>query len=288
MIIGAVVLNYNCSELSINVATSMASYNLFDKIILVDNNSNDQEKKKLRSSTLAEKISIIYNEKNAGYAAGNNIGLRELIKSYSCDICFIVNPDIIVSEETCKNISEFLYNNQEYGVVSAIRTDINHKYTQRQYWGLPNYYDCIKECFLLYRKKQGEKQIYEISTKNQYIEVDVIPGSFLGISSQALSDIEYLDEGTFLYNEENCLAQKMKNYKYKEALLTKVQYIHNHIKPNAKTNSFSVFKRGYGSKKHYIQTYILPNVSFVKKIVLMLLYKWCYFERWFVCLLTRK
>lgn len=41
--IGAVILNYNDSERACNLACLLAGYSIIDKVIVVDNDSNDQE-----------------------------------------------------------------------------------------------------------------------------------------------------------------------------------------------------------------------------------------------------
>lgn len=288
ILVGAVILNYNSSTLSIKTANILNKYSCFDKIVIVDNCSSEEQVSILKAATLGIKIKRIFNNRNCGYAAGNNLGLKSLVNIYNCDVCFIVNPDVIVLEETCIKIVTYLRTHKEYGVISSIRTDINGNFSQRQFWNLPSYSECMKECFWSYRKKIQKNDIYCIDSNDECIDVDVIPGSFMAISAEALKNVNYLDESTFLYNEENCLAQRMKKSGYKEGILCDVSYIHNHIKPNKITDSFVVFKRGYDSKKAYITNYIIPELNVFQKVLLLCCYKFCYLERLCIYKFTRR
>lgn len=71
-----------------------------------------------------------------------------------------------------------------------------------------------------------------VSNKVDYtkdiMEVETVPGSFWGIRSTILKEVGFLDENVFLFYEENILGVKLMKLGYKEGILTKYSYLHNH------------------------------------------------------------
>jgi GT2 family glycosyltransferase len=85
----------------------------------------------------------------------------------------------------------------------------------------------IKRGFIKYRKR-SQSQLQVLPEKCAY--VDVVHGSLLLIKVKALLKINYLDEGTFLYGEENILAIRIKNAGYREMIDLEHFFHHNHAK----------------------------------------------------------
>ena len=94
---GAVILNYNSANDSIRLANILVNFKSIKKVIIVDNASTDNSRIQL-NQVVNSKIKIILNNRNSGYNAGNNIGLKELVEKDSLEICFIINPDVSLSE----------------------------------------------------------------------------------------------------------------------------------------------------------------------------------------------
>ena len=57
--------------------------------------------------------------------------------------------------------------------------------------------------------------------------VDVVSGCFFMVDSEALEKVDYFDETTFLYYEEQILSKKMKNINKKECIDNRVKIIHD-------------------------------------------------------------
>jgi GT2 family glycosyltransferase len=83
MIIGFVFTNYNNSQLSINAVESILK-NQGDckcSIVIVDNNSTEEEQKILaESDVVLRNCIIIWNSKNVGYFNGLNVGIDALLE----------------------------------------------------------------------------------------------------------------------------------------------------------------------------------------------------------------
>ena len=256
-----IILNYNSWQQVKELCKKIRDNKNLNKIFIVDNASSDDSLNQL-AGICSDKVCLIQNKVNKGYAAGNNVGIRESLKE-ECAVGFICNPDVIVEEDIFDNITAFLNNNNEYALAACLRTDIDGKYNQRQYWHLPSYKDEILECFMLVGRKQKKKRVYYVDREQvgDVCDVDVLPGSFFGFYKENLSTIGLFDERTFLWYEENILAARLKN-KYKSALLTTGIYIHNH-KISSTTEKFSRLKRvkiSIKSRTVYLKYYLKCSV----------------------------
>lgn len=262
---GIVILNYNSYNLTCELVKKCLTINVIDKIVLVDNNSKDNFDNFVIEQN-NDKIKYIKNNNNTGYAAGNNIGLRYLYE-LGYEYAFIANPDVEFNKETIENISDFLANNKGYGVVSSVRTQNGQKNTG-QFWTIPTYMEALLESVFIGRKfqnKYNQKKSNSIcnDTNKDYIDVEVVGGAFFGCNLSIMNEIDYLDEGTFLWYEENILGFKLRQNGYKEAILMNCSYEHNHKK---KGHGNLMHKTFINSKKFYCYNYL--KIGFFKKVVL--------------------
>lgn len=249
---GIVILNYNTPELTIALTKRCNDMRAFDYVIVVDNNSNHSciSYLKCAQSEFGQQVIFIYNDTNCGYARGNNIGLKKLIE-LECDICFVTNPDSEFTENVIERMLYFFNNNKDYGVLTTCRIPEKVGNKIRQYWSFPTKTELLLENFYLYNKLHKSKnEIYSVVPTCNIKEIGVAPGAFFGIRASLLKDINYLDENTFLYFEENCLAAKIKNTSYKIGLVSDVFY----VCLDRKKNSTAVIQLSTFSRKCYIKS----------------------------------
>ncbi len=232
---GAVILNYNSSKNSIRLASLLKTFQSLKKVIIVDNASTDDSITWLNQFK-SSKIKIILNEKNFGYNAGNNIGLKELVEKDNLEICFIINPDVLLSEETIIEVLKIFEHHEEYAVLSTIH-DGPGVLQEWQWFDPKNWSVNILDAFVItrfiQRKIRGkslgqEKTLEEARALQNLSEVYGVMGAFLGIRSDVLKEIDYFDEDVFLYWEEIILAEQIKALRKKIGLLNQVKFEHLH------------------------------------------------------------
>ncbi|MCH4013378.1 MAG: glycosyltransferase [Solobacterium sp.] len=272
---GIVILNYNSYLLTCNLVKKLVDFNKVGKIVIVDNNSNDDFSEFIKSMN-CKKLIYIKSKKNSGYAAGNNIGLRYLY-NHGYEYAFIANPDVEFAENTTDQIYNFLLKNDNYAVASCKRT-IGKNGRTGQFWNLPNYWDCLIESVYSGRKWLDSKyknnfDIVWSDTTSLYYDVEVVGGAFFGCNLNAINEIGYLNEHTFLWYEENILAFNLKKNGYKESLLLKCSYEHNHIRKRHGNNKHGIYLH---SKRVYCYECLRINIA--KKMLLSIFDFIGYFE----------
>lgn len=268
--IGIVILNYNSSKLILKLLKDLEDIKEVKKIIIVDNNSQDDSVETLRK-IINEKIILIENDENRGYSAGNNIGIKYLIKNFrEIEYITILNPDIEISNKNIFIIlKSFLEKNKEAGIIAPLMF-LNGKYQKNlSSWKVPEKFDNLFNCLGI------TKKIENIFQRKK--EKNVIPGSFLFFKKETIKNINYLDEGTFLYYEENILAQKLKKIKKKMLVVSNINYNHVHSSERKKLknklfhnniyfNSMIYYEKKYNQKYSKITIPIIKILFLIRKI----------------------
>lgn len=267
--VGIVILNYGTPKETCDLVLKIKDYKKLNRIVIVDNPCGDNSASlisKFINKLHNEKISLIISKENGGYAKGNNIGLRQLVEIEKCDICFIANPDISFEESDFEEILKVFNKYKEYGVLTCKRI-VSDGSKLRQYWKLPSYGDILSDKFFLLRKIHKKTEVYTINSKTEVIDTQIAPGAFWGVRSDLLISVNFLDENTFLFYEENCFAKRIEKTRVKIGLVTKAQYCvlagkasTEEMKRNGKMMKFL-----HDSQRHYVIEYL--NIHGVKLFI---------------------
>ncbi len=253
---GFVILNYNDCESVEVLVSSIREKGIDDRICIVDNCSTDDSYRRLCGMQL-DSIDVISSGRNGGYAFGNNVGCRYLIKKYHVDVVFIANPDVEFDADTIRDIKKTLSEKQQYAVMSAVMHDGKDTISDRAYIFLPSYFQNLFLCFPIYNLIYRMTHRCIIDFSHKIIDVDAVQGSFFAVRATVLEDIGYLDEGTFLFYEEMCLAMRIRAFdsRLKTGILTDQFYIHNSENAKNKKNKKDVMKkyRIYMDSKIYFE-----------------------------------
>lgn len=246
---GIVVLNYNDADETIDFVKKINSFNATDYICVVDNGSTDDSLKQLKK---LKKIHLIALENNLGYAAGNNAGLKYLYEQ-ECDNYIIANPDIIVDKANFIDFIAHMNSNNSYQIFGPTIEEqgkINHGWKQRTIsYDIHDNYPIINRIFK-HRNKYSKSHY-----KGAITPVDCISGCFFGIKKAVIDKIGFLDEGTFLYYEEDILCTKARSNGLQVCVLNKVRVIHNHsVTINKNINHYRKLRILKDSQMYYHQT----------------------------------
>ncbi len=276
-----IVLNYNKYEDTIQCVRQLLISQKTVYVVIVDNAStNDSYDILVTEFGREENVSVIRNQINAGYAAGNNFGFRYALEKYP-DINYvaIMNPDTLVTEanifvKMMKKAS--LY--EDVAVISPVLLSHGVYDVYHSYWDIPSYSEMIKRGFIKYRKRK-QSPLIVLPEKCAY--VDVVHGSLLLIKVEVLRKIDFLDEGTFLYGEENILALRLRQAGYREMIDLEHFFQHNHAKKGKATSlkaklfvpNEALKSREYTCRKYYNKRgYLLKVFKVLNNIILTVSY----------------
>ena len=257
--ISCIILNYNDAPTTLNLLECIKDYSILDFIVVVDNCSTDGSWEKLQCYK-NEKIHVIKAEKNGGYGAGNNVGLRYSSEILSADYSIIANPDVLFSEECIYKFLQTFQEDSSVAVVSAKQS--NSSDCAWKNCSTLQYILATSLFFEVWLKIRSYSSTYFKGKSS--VPVFAVPGSLLMVDLKKMLQYGMYDENFFLYYEEPVLAQKFAEAGLKTILRLDCSYIHNHHVSISKTyhrwsqqhavllKSAELFLRKY-KKANYLQ-----------------------------------
>ncbi|MDD8018328.1 MAG: glycosyltransferase family 2 protein [Bacteroidota bacterium] len=115
--VAAVVLNWNQVDETIECVKSLLESSHPDlKIVIVDNASSDDSVEVLAKTFPL--IPLIQNSRNAGYAGGNNLGIKWAI-DHDAEYVLVLNNDVTVDKQLVKELLATVKKNDRVGIVTS-------------------------------------------------------------------------------------------------------------------------------------------------------------------------
>ena len=277
---GLVIIHYNDLASITNLINNVLNYRVLDKIVIVDNNSHEEIKKEL-TKLESNKVKIIENKENKGFAAAINIGCRYLIDEFGKCNLIISNSDIIVNNESdIRKLIKYL-SDKNVGLVAP--TVIENNNLNRGWKNPSPFIDSLMNLVIIHRFIRKKFVFYNADYyTGNFSLVDVVSGCFFLIKSNVLEDIGYLDEGTFLYYEENILAKQIHKNNLNILLANDVSIIHNHSvsidKNLKKIQKLKLQKRSQlyfhikYNNANIFEKFMLKLTALVSRIILTIVY----------------
>lgn len=201
-----VILNYKTSQLTLDLIDSLKRINYHQFSIMVIDNASPDDSAQILSEYADVKGYIFYaNHINAGYATGNNIGIRYAIQ-HKYRYTWILNSDVLLLDlNVLKIMVERAERDSQIGVVGPliISQDGN---AVGPYIHRPTFWRCTLGIFSDKRNRM----------KNVYIPRVVyrVYGCCMLLRNEAMEKCDCMDERTFLYGEEDILAERLLEYGY--------------------------------------------------------------------------
>jgi GT2 family glycosyltransferase len=157
-----------------------------------------------------KKLILIKNEKNYGFAEGNNIAIRYAMNFLKPEYILLLNNDTIVDKNFLNKMVEIGERDNSNGIVGP-------KIYFYDYKGTPNVISFTGADLIIWKANEiryGFKQQDEGQFNNE-MEVDKIEGSCMLIKTKLLDEIGLLDSDFFAYWEETdlCYRASRKGYK---------------------------------------------------------------------------
>lgn len=256
MKISAIILNYNSSEDCNKCIEYLKKQKIIQvEIIVVDNNSSNEDLLKIKDICNTKSCTFIQNDKNNGYSAGNNIGLKYSYEN-GYEFSLIINPDVEIIDEfyLYKLIEQPLKNKN---IVLAASDIINLKNVHENPMYESNFLNELLSPFYKAKKPSYKKDSFS----------QKLSGCCFLIRLDFLKQINYLDENVFMYCEESILLSQIKRSNKLTFYNSSICAIHAHDF-SKKGNRVKSLERYYLSREYYLKTY--SNYSNIQIFILIL------------------
>ena len=219
--IGFCILHFHAIDETVNCILSIKENIDTDnyEIVVVDNNSSNGTGEILRKKYINdEKVTIILNKENLGFARGNNVGFKYLKDKGKCNYIVMLNNDVVLKSKNIYTESIKEYKNSKFAVMGPKIYDKNNEYGQVGEF-IDNPKIVKKNIFVLYFLlllsyirmlkifiKLKKKTNSVINTNDGIRKENImLHGCFWIFSPTYVKPFDGLDGRTFLYGEEDLL-----------------------------------------------------------------------------------
>lgn len=221
----AMTLSWNRRDETLACLASLKGLSYPNKrLLLVDNGSSDGTPEAV-GSRIGD-VQIILNEKNLGFAAGCNVGLRYALKQ-GADHVFLVNNDTEVDSGALGHLTELTAPD-----VGMVAPKIYYAEAPDRVWSVGG------ECHPWTLEKIGDARgQVDNGQWNQVLERDYFVGCALLLSRRLLTDVGLFDERFFMYYEDSDLSLRARNAGFRLLLAPKAQVWHKVATSSGGTDS---------------------------------------------------
>jgi len=260
--ISVIIVNYNVKDFLEQALISLkrALKDISSQIIVVDNASIDGSVQMLKERF--PDVKLIENPENAGFSAGNNIGLDHA----DGDFIVLLNPDTVVQEDTFSRLLEFFDKTPDASAATCkilnpdgtFSIDCRHSVPSpaAAFWKLTGLSRLFPKSKIF-----GRYNLTYLDVDETY-QVEAVSGSFMMMRTEIVKKVGRLDEDFFMYCEDIDYCHRINQAGGKIYYVPDSQIIHYKGESTKKNNLDYVitFNRSLYSfyKKHFQQKYISP------------------------------
>jgi N-acetylglucosaminyl-diphospho-decaprenol L-rhamnosyltransferase len=269
-----IIVNYNVRELLRDCLTSVyeSRGDFRFEVCVVDNGSHDGS-----ADMVAQEFARAHliRAENRGYAAGNNLGLREF--GFSNDgqaaasvprYALLLNADTVLPPSALADMLDFMENHPRVAVAGPrlVREDGSLDKACRRSFPTPDiaFYQLSGLSRLFPNSERFGRYNLTYLSPDQTVEVDSVVGAFMLIRGDTLAQVGLLDEQFFMYAEDLDLCYRIKQRGWQVWYNSAVTVLHYKGQSSQQRSAFANIKfyetmRLFHDKHFKQQTCFLVN-----------------------------
>lgn len=206
------------------------------EVLMVDNNSADNSVDFVRERF--PHAEILKNERNLGYAGGNNQALRSLAADYAV----LLNPDVVVSPDWLDRLITAMEGDDAAGI-GGCKLLYPDGRTIQHAGGVITHPQALPSHQVTLKVDGGQ---FEAAP-----DVDYVTGAAMAIKKEVLESIGFLDEGYFLYFEEADFCTRARHAGYRVVYVPEATAVHDESAFSVK-GSLSYLQRFHSGRWRYL------------------------------------
>jgi len=213
--ISIIIVNFNAGNLLVQCVRSALDSSVPVEVIVVDNGSGDGSIHRLRQQIRDQRLRVIENFANLGFARASNIGLEEAKGGF----ILLLNPDCIIFSDTLARMLAVMEEEPQVGMAGCLirNPDGSEQAGCRRMVPTParslvrmlhldHMFPFLHEKGIL---------LHTMSLPDEPVNVEAISGAFMLVRHEALEEVGPLDDAYFLHCEDLdwCMRFRQKGWK---------------------------------------------------------------------------
>lgn len=202
------IVTYNSADEIHTLMEAVKKCNMFDEItvFVVDNNSSDNTCEIIKNDY--PWVRLIINSKNLGFGKAHNLVIKNIESKYH----IIVNPDILFSTNTIREVTKFMDENEDIVIMTPmiLNVDGTQQFLPKKNPSMKYMIGGLFEKYNSYCKKLREEYTLKTEKIDEPIDVDFCTGAFMFTRTDALKKVNGFDERYFLHFEDADLTRELK------------------------------------------------------------------------------
>jgi len=252
-----------------SIHNSLYKISISIEVIVIDNNSSDENVKTLKE--IFPNIKLIINKTNKGFAKACNQGIKISRGRY----IFLLNPDTLIHAGCLEAMVNFLNLKKDAGGVTphVLNPDGSTQSLGRK---LPTLRNAFILYFFPYRFYKKIGFLKRCKNLREAFEIEALSGATMMIRRKVLDSIGLLDEGLPMYAEDIDICYRIRKAGWRLYCLPNVSITHiggassRMVPIKAKFNSYKTFHAYFG-KNHGEVSALLIRLMIITSIVIRII-----------------
>lgn len=226
--VSLIIVNYNAGNFL--EACVSSAINQVDDLVVVDNASTDASLAKLEATFPNEnKLRVIRNQRNLGFAAACNIGVDSSAGSY----LFFLNPDCVLEKNSVQRLFQTLEDYPKAGMVGGLLVDPDGTEQGGGRRAIPTPWRSFVRAFGLSRFANRwprlffDFHLHKQPLPTEPIEVEAVSGACMLVRRSAMDDVGQWDEGYFLHCEDLDFSMSLRRKGWKIMFVPNARIVHD-------------------------------------------------------------
>ena len=226
MKLSVIIVSYNVKYFLEQAILSVvkASERIDAEVIIIDNHSSDGSIAMLKEKF--PQLTVIANDKNTGFSAANNQGIRIAKGEY----ILLLNPDTVIAEDTLEKTISFMDAHADAGGLGVKMIDGKGNFLPESKRAFPSpevaFYKAFGLASLFPHSKIFGKYHLGYLSENETHEADVLAGAYMLLRRSVIEKTGLLDETFFMYGEDIDLSYRIVQAGYKNYYFAGTTIIH--------------------------------------------------------------
>ncbi len=202
--ISVIIVNFNAGRLLSECVCSTLASTVPVEVIVVDNRSSDNSMDRLRRDfPNEERLRLIENQENLGFAKANNIALPFAQGDY---ILFL-NPDCLIEPDTLARMHAVMEKYPTAGMAGCLIRNPDGSEQAGCRRAVPTPWRTFVRLSHLYKFSKYHSKLHsfiqtDTPLPTKPVEIEAISGAFMLVRRSALEKVGPLDEGYFMHCED--------------------------------------------------------------------------------------